>query len=368
MGLGARGGTSNWGVPGAVGAPEGTLGVPEGTPGTSGAAEATGPPGAVGTALRGISANAAPHWATPLRDQHGGHRGTPNILLQQLWGAPSEGSPIGLGCLQCPPFTLSLPVPSDPRAGSVCPPHPLSVCQAPQICTPPQSSAPSLPASPCQGLAGANRDGGTLHALHVQTHPGVHPGGSGGAPPPLGAPGLGCQPSARSWAGAALPGAPQLGAGGRVGGVRRSRGAEAGASSALSSSSSPQDAVLNACYRGCRLFSICHFVDASAELNTTRAECEAGERSRWPSGPRAPNAVPGGIPASIPPGVARHPTPSGASRPAQPGSGRGQIDTARVSVGRGTGVPGAEHPQTLSPPLSQPVLKPTATQRSSLGA
>uniref|UniRef100_A0A8C4UGQ1 Transmembrane protein 59 like n=1 Tax=Falco tinnunculus TaxID=100819 RepID=A0A8C4UGQ1_FALTI len=40
-------------------------------------------------------------------------------------------------------------------------------------------------------------------------------------------------------------------------------------------SSSLQDAVLNACYRGCRLFSICHFVDASAELNTTRAECEA---------------------------------------------------------------------------------------------
>ncbi|XP_068775907.1 transmembrane protein 59-like isoform X4 [Struthio camelus] len=35
------------------------------------------------------------------------------------------------------------------------------------------------------------------------------------------------------------------------------------------------DAVLNACYRGCRLFSICHFVDASAELNATRAECEA---------------------------------------------------------------------------------------------
>ncbi|KGL95617.1 Transmembrane protein 59, partial [Charadrius vociferus] len=32
---------------------------------------------------------------------------------------------------------------------------------------------------------------------------------------------------------------------------------------------------LNACYRGCRLFSICHFVDADAELNTTRAECEA---------------------------------------------------------------------------------------------
>ncbi|NXC38947.1 TM59L protein, partial [Penelope pileata] len=50
--------------------------------------------------------------------------------------------------------------------------------------------------------------------------------------------------------------------------------AEPRASSAPSSSS-PQDAVLNACYRGCRLFSICHFVDASAALNTTRAECEA---------------------------------------------------------------------------------------------
>ncbi|KAM6041612.1 transmembrane protein 59-like isoform 2-T2 [Chlamydotis macqueenii] len=35
------------------------------------------------------------------------------------------------------------------------------------------------------------------------------------------------------------------------------------------------DAVLNACYRGCRLFSICHFVDASAQLNATTAQCEA---------------------------------------------------------------------------------------------
>nr|XP_021400771.1 transmembrane protein 59-like [Lonchura striata domestica] len=100
--------------------------------------------------------------------------------------------------------------------------------------------------------------------------------GLGAALPALATPGLGCQPPARSWAGAALPGAPQLGAGGRVGGARLSQRAEPGASSTLSSSSSPpQDAVLNACYRGCRLFSICHFVDASAELNTTRAECEA---------------------------------------------------------------------------------------------
>ncbi|XP_067329491.1 transmembrane protein 59-like [Anolis sagrei] len=36
-----------------------------------------------------------------------------------------------------------------------------------------------------------------------------------------------------------------------------------------------QDAVFNACYRGCRLFSICHFVDATVELNATQAECES---------------------------------------------------------------------------------------------
>ncbi|XP_044311836.1 transmembrane protein 59-like [Varanus komodoensis] len=36
-----------------------------------------------------------------------------------------------------------------------------------------------------------------------------------------------------------------------------------------------KDEVLNACYRGCRLFSICHFVDATAELNATRAQCES---------------------------------------------------------------------------------------------
>ncbi|PKU29351.1 transmembrane protein 59-like [Limosa lapponica baueri] len=56
-----------------------------------------------------------------------------------------------------------------------------------------------------------------------------------------------------------------------------------------------EDAVLNACYRGCRLFSICHFVDASAELNTTRAECEAGEEpaAEWPLRPKH---HPGGSP------------------------------------------------------------------------
>uniref|UniRef100_A0A8C0EYZ6 Transmembrane protein 59 like n=1 Tax=Bubo bubo TaxID=30461 RepID=A0A8C0EYZ6_BUBBB len=83
---------------------------------------------------------------------------------------------------------------------------------------------------------------------------------------------LGSQPWLWSCSGAQCP---PTGCRGAVGGVRPSHGAELGASFALSSSSSPQDAVLNACYRGCRLFSICHFVDASAELNTTRAQCEA---------------------------------------------------------------------------------------------
>ncbi|NWI20355.1 TM59L protein, partial [Crypturellus soui] len=51
--------------------------------------------------------------------------------------------------------------------------------------------------------------------------------------------------------------------------------APAGPSSSSSSCRRRQDAVLNACYRGCRLFSICHFVDAGAGLNATRAQCEA---------------------------------------------------------------------------------------------
>ncbi|XP_068090018.1 transmembrane protein 59-like [Hyperolius riggenbachi] len=39
--------------------------------------------------------------------------------------------------------------------------------------------------------------------------------------------------------------------------------------------SSNADDVLGACYRGCRLFSICHFVDVTADFNITRAECES---------------------------------------------------------------------------------------------
>ncbi|KAM9328881.1 transmembrane protein 59-like [Gastrophryne carolinensis] len=39
--------------------------------------------------------------------------------------------------------------------------------------------------------------------------------------------------------------------------------------------SSNEDDILSACYRGCRLFSICHFVDVTADLNTTKAECES---------------------------------------------------------------------------------------------
>uniref|UniRef100_UPI00398F7559 transmembrane protein 59-like isoform X2 n=1 Tax=Pristiophorus japonicus TaxID=55135 RepID=UPI00398F7559 len=37
----------------------------------------------------------------------------------------------------------------------------------------------------------------------------------------------------------------------------------------------PREAPLSACERGCRLFSICQFVDGISGLNSTRAECEA---------------------------------------------------------------------------------------------
>ncbi|XP_044854783.1 transmembrane protein 59-like isoform X3 [Mauremys mutica] len=67
-------------------------------------------------------------------------------------------------------------------------------------------------------------------------------------------------------ASAAGPGAPFSAPPGDIGACQQRCGQPPGAA---------RDAVLNACYRGCRLFSICHFVDASAELNTTRAECES---------------------------------------------------------------------------------------------
>ncbi|XP_072450537.1 transmembrane protein 59-like isoform X2 [Chiloscyllium punctatum] len=37
----------------------------------------------------------------------------------------------------------------------------------------------------------------------------------------------------------------------------------------------PTEVPLSACQRGCRLFSICQFVDGVSDLNSTRAECEA---------------------------------------------------------------------------------------------
>nr|XP_033812918.1 transmembrane protein 59-like [Geotrypetes seraphini] len=42
---------------------------------------------------------------------------------------------------------------------------------------------------------------------------------------------------------------------------------------------------LGACYRGCMLFSICHFLDVSAELNTTRAKCESACLEAYAMGP-----------------------------------------------------------------------------------
>lgn len=41
----------------------------------------------------------------------------------------------------------------------------------------------------------------------------------------------------------------------------------------------PQEEELYACQRGCRLFSICQFVDDGADLNRTKQECDSGEPS-----------------------------------------------------------------------------------------
>ncbi|XP_029470309.1 transmembrane protein 59-like [Rhinatrema bivittatum] len=46
-----------------------------------------------------------------------------------------------------------------------------------------------------------------------------------------------------------------------------------------------REGALEACYRGCGLFSICHFVDVSAELNDTRADCESACLEAYAVGP-----------------------------------------------------------------------------------
>ncbi|XP_018583577.1 transmembrane protein 59-like [Scleropages formosus] len=43
---------------------------------------------------------------------------------------------------------------------------------------------------------------------------------------------------------------------------------------AVKNKSSAKDAVLNACHRGCLLFSICQFVNGNAGFNTSREECQ----------------------------------------------------------------------------------------------
>lgn len=38
-----------------------------------------------------------------------------------------------------------------------------------------------------------------------------------------------------------------------------------------------QDSVMNACYRGCRLYSICQFVNGNTGFNNSKEECQGGE-------------------------------------------------------------------------------------------
>lgn len=41
-----------------------------------------------------------------------------------------------------------------------------------------------------------------------------------------------------------------------------------------------QDSVMNACHRGCRLYSICQFVNGNAGFNTSKEECQGGEDTK----------------------------------------------------------------------------------------
>ncbi|KAL2301943.1 hypothetical protein Nmel_011344 [Mimus melanotis] len=55
----------------------------------------------------------------------------------------------------------------------------------------------------------------------------------------------------------------------------------------------PKEEELFACQRGCRLFSICQFVDDGADLNRTKQECDSGEPSDPFSIPSAEDIVKG---------------------------------------------------------------------------
>lgn len=37
-----------------------------------------------------------------------------------------------------------------------------------------------------------------------------------------------------------------------------------------------QDSIMNACHRGCRLYSICQFVNGNTGINTSKEECQGG--------------------------------------------------------------------------------------------
>lgn len=61
-----------------------------------------------------------------------------------------------------------------------------------------------------------------------------------------------------------------------------------------------QDSVMNACHRGCRLYSICQFVNGNAGFNTSKEECQGGESThgRKRCRPRNPQIRSPGDPGS----------------------------------------------------------------------
>uniref|UniRef100_A0A672K6W4 Transmembrane protein 59-like n=2 Tax=Sinocyclocheilus grahami TaxID=75366 RepID=A0A672K6W4_SINGR len=44
----------------------------------------------------------------------------------------------------------------------------------------------------------------------------------------------------------------------------------------IKNKSPAKDSIMNACHRGCRLYSICQFVNGNQGINTSKEECQGG--------------------------------------------------------------------------------------------
>ncbi|CAB1331431.1 unnamed protein product, partial [Coregonus sp. 'balchen'] len=59
----------------------------------------------------------------------------------------------------------------------------------------------------------------------------------------------------------------------------------------IKNKSPAKDSILNACHRGCRLYSICQFVNGNAGFNTSRDECQGGKLKAMAHRPMPPSVI-----------------------------------------------------------------------------